>query len=76
MISAMDKTSLTSKPILTALDRCDRCSARAYVRVSGLNGELFFCSHHYNDIMDNAVGYDAMMKFMISVVDERDLLSN
>ena len=33
---------------LTALDRCDGCSARAVVRVflpSGL--ELLFCNHHH-----------------------------
>jgi hypothetical protein len=32
---------------LTALDRCDRCAAQAYVRVtlSG-GGELLFCAHH------------------------------
>ncbi len=32
---------------LTALDRCDRCGAQAYVRAllpSGL--ELLFCAHH------------------------------
>jgi len=32
---------------LTAVDRCDRCGAQAYVRVllpSGL--ELLFCAHH------------------------------
>jgi hypothetical protein len=31
---------------LTALDRCDRCGAQAYVRyhVSGM--ELQFCGHH------------------------------
>ena len=32
---------------LTAMDRCDRCGAQAYVRVllpSGL--ELLFCAHH------------------------------
>jgi len=34
-------------PTLTAVDRCDRCGARAYVRAclrSG--GELLFCAHH------------------------------
>lgn len=32
---------------LTAVDRCDRCGARAYVRVvlPG-GGELLFCAHH------------------------------
>lgn len=32
---------------LTALDRCDRCGAQAYVRVTlEAGGELFFCAHH------------------------------
>jgi hypothetical protein len=60
--------------VLDATDRCDRCSAQAYVKVMGKTGELLFCSHHYNAVMDNAVGYDKMMKFMVSVIDERDRL--
>jgi len=59
---------------LSALDRCDRCGAEALVKVNGLNGDLFFCGHHYNKIMDNAVGYDKMMKFVISIIDEREKL--
>ena len=32
---------------LTAADRCDRCGARAYVRVTlPAGGELLFCAHH------------------------------
>ena len=31
---------------LTAQDRCDRCGARAYVRVALPVGELLFCAHH------------------------------
>ena len=32
---------------LNAADRCDRCGAQAYVRVTMANGfELFFCLHH------------------------------
>jgi len=32
---------------LLATDRCDRCGAQAYVRVSLNNGgELMFCAHH------------------------------
>jgi hypothetical protein len=57
--------------ILDATDRCDSCAAQAYVKVIGRVGELLFCSHHYNKIMDNAVGYDKMMKFMVEVIDER-----
>jgi hypothetical protein len=59
---------------LTALDRCDSCGAQAYVQVSGVTGDLMFCAHHYNSIVDNAVGYDKMMKFAYQVVDERDKL--
>jgi hypothetical protein len=34
-------------PTLTAADRCDRCGARAYVRVRlSSGGELLFCAHH------------------------------
>ncbi len=60
--------------MLTPQDRCDACSAEALVRVTGLNGDLFFCGHHYNKIMDNAVGYDNMMKFAITILDEREKL--
>jgi hypothetical protein len=71
---------LKSKPeekvyLLDATDRCDRCGAQAYVKVTGQeNMSLLFCGHHYNKIMDNAVGYDKMMKFAIDIVDERDRL--
>jgi hypothetical protein len=32
---------------LVAADRCDRCSAQAYVRATlHAGGELLFCAHH------------------------------
>ena len=38
-------TTLSPSP-LTASDRCDRCGAQAYVRVTLTSGgELLFCSH-------------------------------
>lgn len=40
-------TETAIDPALTAMDRCDRCGAQAYLRVilpSG--GELMFCAHH------------------------------
>lgn len=43
----MTQTTTTASPNLTAMDRCDRCGAQAYMRVilhSG--GELMFCAHH------------------------------
>lgn len=70
MTEAVEEATWT----LTALDRCDRCGAQAYVNVSGVTGDLMFCAHHYNNIVDNAVGYDKMMKFAYQVVDERDRL--
>jgi hypothetical protein len=36
-----------SSPALTAVDRCDRCGAQAYLRVElQTGGELLFCAHH------------------------------
>lgn len=72
-----DHPSMLSKTpnwVLTALDRCDGCGAQAYVKVTGVSGELLFCNHHYNKIMDNAVGYDKMMKFAYQILDERERL--
>ena len=38
---------------LTALDRCDRCGAQAYVRtVLGSGSELLFCSPHWHQNSD------------------------
>ena len=60
--------------ILNALDRCDSCSAQAYVMVKGSTGELLFCGHHYDKIMNNPDAYTKMMAFMLEIVDERDKL--
>lgn len=60
--------------VLTAHDRCDSCSAQAYVRVKGITGELLFCSHHYDKIMNNPESYKKMMSFMLEVLDERERL--
>jgi hypothetical protein len=60
--------------VLKATDRCDSCAAEALVKVTGLTGDLMFCGHHYNKIMDNAEGYKKMMAFALTVVDERDKL--
>jgi hypothetical protein len=59
---------------LNASDRCDSCGSQAYVYVVGVTGDLLFCAHHYSGIMDNAVGYDKMMRFAYQIVDEREKL--
>jgi hypothetical protein len=50
---------------LTAADRCDRCGARAYVRVLLPNFmELLFCAHH------NRQYAAALMKIAVEIHDE------
>lgn len=42
-------TALAHAPMTRALtikDRCDRCSAQAYVAVDIKGSELLFCGHH------------------------------
>ncbi len=41
-------TALATSTPLTAVDRCDRCGAQAYVRVTlGSGMDLLFCGHHF-----------------------------
>jgi len=56
---------------LTAVDRCDRCGAQAYLRVllqSG--GELLFCAHHAREHGDK------LREVASHVQDETDKLSD
>lgn len=74
-MSIMTETAEQQKEwVLKPTDRCDSCAAEALVQVTGLNGDLLFCGHHYNKIMNSADGYASMMKFAITIVDERDKL--
>ena len=61
--------------LLKAKDRCDSCPSEALVKVTGISGDLMFCGHHYNKIMNNAVGYKKMMSFALTVIDEREKLA-
>jgi ribosomal protein L37E len=62
-------SALASHPPLTAADRCDRCGAQAYVRVTlPSGGELFFCAHHGR-------AHEARLREVsTSIQDETDLL--
>jgi hypothetical protein len=54
---------------LTAADRCDRCGAQAYIRVTLAGGaELLFCAHH------GRVHADALRQVATDVQDESDRL--
>lgn len=59
---------------LTLNDRCDagQCGAAAFVRVSGVSGDLLFCAHHYNKYENS----DGMKKFAFDIIDEREFLQN
>jgi hypothetical protein len=58
-----------TKP-LTAVDRCDRCGAQAYVRVLLPNSrELLFCAHH------NRQHGEALAKVAVEIQDETERLS-
>jgi ribosomal protein L37E len=63
-----------SGDILKTVDRCDRCGAQAFVMIKGSTGDLLFCGHHYDKIMNNPDAYTKMMAFMLEIVDERHKL--
>jgi hypothetical protein len=55
---------------LTAMDRCDRCGARAYVRALLPGGlELLFCAHH------NRQHSSALTKMVVGIQDETGRLA-
>jgi hypothetical protein len=43
---------------LTVNDMCDRCGARASVKVHIGNGELLFCAHHAKEFNPVLARYD------------------
>jgi hypothetical protein len=46
-------TTVVEGAALNASDRCDRCGAQAYVRVTMASGfELLFCAHHGKEHAD------------------------
>jgi hypothetical protein len=61
-------TTVAPSRTLTALDRCDRCGARAVVHVehSSWDHHLLFCGHHFN------AHEEALSALEAFVVDERE----
>ncbi|MBD9700259.1 hypothetical protein IGS67_12295 [Flavimobilis sp. GY10621] len=60
-------STATATP-LTVADRCDRCGAQAYVRVTLPVGELLFCAHHSREHAD------AYASVAVEIQDETDRL--
>jgi hypothetical protein len=63
-------TAIAPSNPLTAVDRCDRCGAQAYLRVelSG-GGELLFCAHHAREHGDK------LREIAVNVHDETSRLT-
>lgn len=59
---------------LDASHRCDSCGAQAYVQTLGVTGDLLFCAHHYEGILNNEKAQEAMTQFAYQVIDEREHL--
>lgn len=63
-------TAVAPSTPLSALDRCDRCGAQAYLRVElAGGGELLFCAHHAREHGDK------LREIAITVHDETEKLS-
>jgi len=63
--------TLTVEP-LTAADRCDRCGAQAYVRVTmQAGGELLFCAHHGREYAPKLRALEAVITDETVRLDER-----
>ncbi len=64
-------TAVAPSTQLTALDRCDRCGAQAYVRVElSRGGELLFCAHHAREHAEK------LQQIAASIQDETGRLSS
>ena len=62
--------SVTVTETLTAADRCDRCGAQAYIRVTlNSGGELLFCGHH------GKAHSDKLRQVALKIQDETSKLS-
>lgn len=54
---------------ITALDRCDSCSAAAKVIAKFINGELMFCGHHAKE------NRNSLLLKSVNVFDPEDYLN-
>lgn len=53
---------------LNLQDRCDKCSAQAFVLVKMMAGELVFCGHHFTEYEIN------LRESAYEIVDEREFI--
>ena len=55
---------------LKVTDRCDACSAQAFVYLKGISGELYFCGHHY------AKNEGKLQAWAFTIIDARDTINS
>lgn len=64
-------TAVAPRTPMTALDRCDRCGAQAYLRVElPGGGDLLFCAHHAREHGDK------LREVAVAVQDETNRLAD
>ena len=67
----MTTATAPSAAPLTAVDRCDRCGAQAYVRATLDSGfDLLFCAHHFHE------NEARLREVAVRIQDESDRLAN
>jgi hypothetical protein len=52
--------------VIKVSDRCDACGSQAFVWVNGVNGDLFFCGHHF------VKHEDKLREYAFEIIDERN----
>lgn len=65
-----------SERVLNLQDRCDRCNAQAFVLAKGIQGELYFCGHHYNKTKDAIDSWAFEVINELEFINEKNLSSN
>ena len=59
----------TKERQLTMQDRCDRCSAQAWIIAKGVSGELYFCGHDFTQ------HEEALYNWAYDIIDEREFIN-
>lgn len=65
----MDTMEQIKEKTLNATDRCDSCQSQAFVIVKGIQGNLFFCGHHFTK------NEEALYNWAYDIVDEREFIN-
>jgi len=62
--------------VLKIADRCDRCGAQAFVLAKGINGELYFCGHHFKKFQEGIQSWSFEIINELDSINEKSMSSN